>query len=65
MTARTAAATSFDTSRSRAEQLDAIEPLPTLRHRFRCRRHRCRYPEVAYLAGNSLGLQPVTTRPPG
>ncbi len=52
-----------DTAESHARQLDAADPFPALRGEF------CvppatggDYPEVAYLAGNSLGLQPVSTR---
>ncbi|MGI5132057.1 kynureninase [Pseudonocardia sp. CA-107938] len=42
-----------------AHRLDAADPLPTLRERFHVPpASGGAYPEVAYLAGNSLGLQP-------
>jgi len=49
----------IDTGEAHAHQRDADDPLPTLRDRFHVPpAHAGGYPEVAYLAGNSLGLQP-------
>jgi kynureninase len=45
----------------RALNLDETDPLPTLRSRFHVPRHEDGR-EMAYFAGNSLGLQPRTTR---
>jgi kynureninase len=42
--------------------LDAADPLPTLRSEFHVPPSAGRFPEVAYFAGNSLGLQPRATR---
>lgn len=50
-----------DISESHARELDSVDPLPTFRDRFKVPPSPLpAYPEVAYLAGNSLGLQPVT-----
>jgi kynureninase len=46
----------------RALARDAADPLPTLRGDFHVPPSDGRFPEVAYFAGNSLGLQPRTTR---
>jgi kynureninase len=45
----------------RALKLDEHDPLPTLRSRFLVPRHEDGR-EIAYFAGNSLGLQPRSTR---
>jgi kynureninase len=45
----------------RAMDLDDRDPLPTLRSRFLVPRHEDSR-EIAYFAGNSLGLQPRSTR---
>jgi kynureninase len=49
----------IDTAEAHAHELDAADPLPTLRERFHVPPAPAGgFPEVAYLAGNSLGLQP-------
>lgn len=48
-------------SEERARRLDASDPLPTRRDEFHLLPYDGAYPEIAYFAGNSLGLQPKST----
>ncbi len=50
----------FDHSLSCARELDRLDPLQSWRNRFYFPRHKGR--KVLYFCGNSLGLQPDTTR---
>jgi kynureninase len=53
--------TALATAEQRARELDDCDPLPALRSRFLVPRHEDGR-EIAYFAGNSLGLQPRATR---
>ena len=51
----------FQTGRSFAEQLDANDPLASMRERFELPRREDGTP-ISYLCGNSLGLMPSSAK---